>query len=283
MSECLSNTDLFNSLITAEPIFESPAETAEHRGWMAEYHAHRARQQAKAAEDPTQYGMKVSQYQVEAALCYFNANRHRAHMAEEYGAATEAYAKEIQDWLSSLPKDFPDVTCDASVEYIDTIGEEFVDAFGNWMNEEYNYLADAAEYRAQKYTQSYQCAQNCHMDDYLTVKRKAVATKCHDLAAAERKLAAKKRTEAARFLDNFAKNVIRYFPIRPIQNPVREVAHLIRYADCVIIIAKKAYVVGQWDSFQIITCLLSCLSASIPSNPQQILLNDLKRSVFLFF
>jgi hypothetical protein len=381
MSEYLSNTDLFNSLITAAPAtpnFESRAEAAEHRGWMAEYHAHETRQQARAAEDPTQYGAKVSQYQVEAALCYFNANRYRAHMAEErarmakdpiqaakeraqaaeyrarstnwllqsirkrgytvqaeearrreivasfcsfhiarhrklaaeewgraaknpdqaaeeYGAATEAYAQEIQDWLSSPPKDFPDITGGIPMEYINTIGEEFVDAFGDWMSEEYNYLADAAEYRAQKHTQSYQCAQNCHMDDSLTVKRKAVATQCHDLAAAERQLAAKNRVEALRFRVAFAENVLYYFTVQPIQNSVREVAaylaHAVNYVIVCqthnkevhewialsdntwtlveilqglqeLIIAKKAYVVGKWDSSQIITCLLSYLSAS---------------------
>jgi hypothetical protein len=339
MSECLSNTDPFNSLITAEPtpIFESPAAAAEHRGWMAEYHAHRARQQAKAAEDPTQYGMKVSQYQVEAALCYFNANRHRAHMAEErarmaqdpiqaakeraqaaeyraqstnwllqsiskrdctvqaeearrreivasfcsfhiarhrklaaeewgraaknpeqaaeeYGYATEAYAQEIENCPFSFSEDF---TACIPMGYMDTVGEEFVAAFGDWMNEEYNYLADAAEYRAQKHTQSYQCAQNCHMDGShmgdshsLTVKRKAVATQCHDLAVAERELAAKNRVEALRLRVAFAESVFCYFAAKPIQNPVREVAYLARFPDYVIAykMTEKRTETAEWET-----------------------------------
>jgi hypothetical protein len=335
MSEYLSNTDPFNSLITTEPapIFESPAAAAEHRGWMAEYHAHRARQQAIAAEDPTPYWMKVSQYQVEAALCYFNANRHRAHMAEErarmaqdpiqaakeraqaaeyraqstnwllqsiskrdctvqaeearrreivasfcsfhiarhrklaaeewgraaknpeqaaeeYGAATEVYAQEIQDWFFSHPKDFPDITGGISMKYIDAIGEEFVAAFGDWMNEEYNYQADAAEYRAQKYTQFYLCTQNCRMRDSLTVKREAVATQCHDLATEERKLAAENRTEATRFRVVFAENVVCYFAARPIQNPVREVAYLARFPDYVIAykMTEKRTETAEWEA-----------------------------------
>jgi hypothetical protein len=86
MSTFLSNTDRFNSLITDVPVIESPAEAADHRGWMAEYRAHMVRKQAQATEDPEQrikYAMAISHYQVEAALQYAYADRHRVWMAEE--------------------------------------------------------------------------------------------------------------------------------------------------------------------------------------------------------
>jgi hypothetical protein len=86
MSTFLSNTDRFNSLITDVPVTESPAEAADHRGWMAEYRAHMVRKQTQATEDPEQrikYAMEISHYQVEAALHYAYADRRRAWMAEE--------------------------------------------------------------------------------------------------------------------------------------------------------------------------------------------------------
>jgi hypothetical protein len=92
MSTFLSKTDRFNSLITDVPVIESPAEAADHRGWMAEYRAHMVRKQAQATEDPEQrikYAMEISHYQVEAAFQYSYADRRRAWMAEERARTTK--------------------------------------------------------------------------------------------------------------------------------------------------------------------------------------------------
>jgi hypothetical protein len=168
MSTFLSNTDRFNSLITDVPVLESPAEAADHRGWMAEYRAHMIRKQAQATEDPEQrieYAMAIAHYQVEAALQYSYANRRRAWMAEDR-------AQTAKDPIQAAEE-----------------------------------RAQAAEYRAQSTNWLLQSIKKrvCTVQDDGAKKREAVASFCSFQITRYRNLVAEERARAAKNPDQAAK------------------------------------------------------------------------------
>jgi hypothetical protein len=163
MSTFLSNTDRFNSLITDVPVIESPAEAADHRGWMAEYRAHMVRKQAQATEDP-----EHKKREIVASFCSFQIARYRNLAAEERARAAknpdqaaEEYAQMAEEEYTKIDKEEMAKKYDEAVkdwfdsfakDPLEALGTEYVDVIGEYMSEAFVYQADAAEYRAQMIT-----------------------------------------------------------------------------------------------------------------------------------